>query len=157
LLTPKAKGLRAQPLPEANHLHRKPLTAESEHLGGREIDGTKHKLDRERRGNSLGQMLMRITADQPPRCPLNNLASSVFMTRVCGADPESIGLMFCTNPFLVHIYYQLEAKPFHGLVAKRNHVPEFPPSIVMEQGEGRLCQEERLAGKVQQHARVLAD
>src|SRR5262249_42536644 len=49
------------------------------------------------------------------------------------------------NAFLVHIDDQFEAKPFRGLVTKRDHVPEFPPSIDMEQRKGRFYWEERLA------------
>src|SRR5262249_11497145 len=61
------------------------------------------------------------------------------------------------NAFLVQIDDQFEAKPFRGLVTKQYHVPKFPPSIDMKQRKGRFYREQRLAGEVQQHARILAD
>ena len=61
------------------------------------------------------------------------------------------------DAFLIDVHDQIEPEPFRRLVAKRDHLAEFPPRIDVEEREGRLCRIKRLPRQVQQNARILAD
>ena len=47
--------------------------------------------------------------------------------------------------------------PVGSRVPERDHVPEFPLRVDMEQRKGRLGREESLTGEVEQRARILPD
>jgi len=57
----------------------------------------------------------------------------------------------------VNVHDEFEPEPLGGRVAERDHLPEFPFGIDVQQRERRLGRKERLAGEVQQDARILAD
>src|SRR5262245_54396341 len=61
------------------------------------------------------------------------------------------------NAFLVNLDDEFEAEALRRLVAKGDHFSELPQRVDVEQRERRPCWEERLAGKVQQDTRILAD
>ncbi len=66
------------------------------------------------------------------------------------ADPrrDSVG---------IDMHQQLEAEPFHRLVAEGDHLAELPRRIDMEQREWRPRRIERLHRQVQHDGAVLAD
>ena len=58
---------------------------------------------------------------------------------------------------LVDMHGEVDAEPFRGGVAERDHVAELPGRIDVEQRKRQAARAECLDRKVQQHARILAD
>ena len=76
---------------------------------------------------------------------------------MCIAEPEATGEMPRLSAVLVDMHQQIHAEPRRGLVAKGDHLAEFPGGVDVQQRERRLARRESLVREVQHHARILAD
>jgi hypothetical protein len=76
---------------------------------------------------------------------------------VCTEEPDSTGETPRAHALLVDMDEQIEPEPRRRLVAKRDHLAEFPRRVDMQQRKRRLGGEERLHRQVQHHAGILAD
>ena len=81
----------------------------------------------------------------------------VFMTSVWTAEPCVNGPMPRARPSWLMCTQQLQAELRGHLIAERDHFPEFPGRVDVQQRERRLRRVERLHREVQHHRAVLAD
>jgi hypothetical protein len=61
------------------------------------------------------------------------------------------------QPLAVDVDVEIESQTLRGLVAKRDHLPEFPGGVDVQQRERQLRGIEGLHRQVQHHGAVLAD
>ena len=115
------------------------------HSSGRWLRGSQPWLaERCEKMRSLAR-LFSSSRRAPPKATSNcHLSSacrrpSVFITWVCTAEPEAIGEMPRARPSSLIWTMHVDAEPRGRLVAKRDHLAEFPGGVDVQQRKGQLA------------------
>jgi hypothetical protein len=67
------------------------------------------------------------------------------------------GIDVVAHTILVNVDQEIETELLRHLIAKRDHLTEFPGRVDVEKGKGRLGRIKRLHRKMHQHRGILAD